>query len=61
MKQRSIQAEGIFGQIKQDNKYARLWRRGAPEVKMELLMVSMGHNLRRYHVRKQQKQRKKAA
>lgn len=61
MKQRSIQAEGIFGQIKQDNKYARLWRRGAPGVKMELLMVSMGHNLRRYHVRKQQKQRKKAA
>ena len=61
MKQRSIQAEGIFGQIKQDNKYARLWRRGAPGVKMELLMVSMGHNLRRHHVRKQQKQRKKAA
>ena len=55
MVQRSIQAEGIFGQIKQDNKYARLWRRGETGVKLELLLVSLGHNLRRYHVRKHQK------
>ena len=27
MKQRSIQSEGIFGQIKQDYEYDRLWRR----------------------------------
>lgn len=52
MKQRSVQAEGIFGQIKQDKKYARLCRRGKLGVKMELLLVSIGHNLRRYHVRR---------
>ena len=52
MKQRSVQAEGIFGQIKQDKKYERLNRRGNPGVKLELLLVSMGHNLRRYHTRK---------
>lgn len=58
MKQRSIQAEGIFGQIKQDNNYARLCRRGNPGVKLELLLVSMGHNLRRYHTRKKQNEHK---
>lgn len=53
MKQRSIQSEGIFGQIKQDYEYDRLWRRGETGVKLEILLVSMGHNLRRYHNRKQ--------
>lgn len=58
MKQRSVQAEGIFGQIKQDKKYERLNRRGNPGVKLELLLVSMGHNLRRYHTRKKLDQNK---
>ena len=53
MKQRSIQSEGIFGQIKQDYEYDRLWRRGETGFKLEILLVSMGHNLRRYHNRKQ--------
>lgn len=53
MKQRRIQSEGIFGQIKQDYEYDRLWRRGETGVKLEILLVSMGHNLRRYHNRKQ--------
>lgn len=53
MKQRSIQSEGIFGQIKQDYEYDRLWRRGETGVKLEVLLVSIGHNLRRYHNRKQ--------
>lgn len=57
MKQRSIQAEGIFGQIKQDNEYDRLWRRGETGVKLELLLVAIGHNLRRYHTRCCQKQK----
>lgn len=56
MKQRSIQAEGIFGQIKQDNDYARLRRRGTAGVKLEILLVSIGHNIRRYHARKKEKQ-----
>ena len=53
MKQRIIQSEGNFGQIKQDYEYDRLWRRGEIGVKLEILLVSMGHNLRRYHNRKQ--------
>ena len=57
MKQRSIQAEGIFGHIKQDNAYDRLWRRGTLGVKQEILLVSIGHNLRRFHTRKLNKQK----
>lgn len=52
MIQRSIQAEGIFGQIKQDYEYARLRRRGEYGVKLEIFLVAMGHNLRKYHSRK---------
>lgn len=58
MKQRSIQAEGIFGQIKQDNGYDRLRRRGMNGVKLEILLISIGHNLRKYHTRKQKKNQK---
>lgn len=52
MTQRSIQSEGIFGQIKQDNEYDRLRRRGKDGVKMEIFLVAIGHNLRKYHSRK---------
>lgn len=52
MKLRSIQAEGIFGQIKQDKEYDRLWRRGMTGVKLEILLVCIGHNLRKYHTNK---------
>lgn len=52
MKNRSVQAEGIFGQIKQDNQYDRLRRRGITGVKLELLLVCIGHNLRKFHTRK---------
>ena len=57
MKQRSIQAEGVFGQIKEDYKYTRLRRRGIDGVKEELYLVAIGHNLRRYHKRKFLKQK----
>lgn len=52
MTQRSIQAEGIFGHIKQDYEYERLRRRGKDGVQMEIFLVAMGHNLRKYHARK---------
>lgn len=52
MTQRSVQAEGIFGEIKQDYQYDRFRRRGETGVKLELLLVSIGHNLRRYHTNK---------
>lgn len=60
MKQRSIQAEGTFGQIKQDNQYVRLRRRGTDSVKLEFLLVAIGHNIRRFHTRKHQHLKKEA-
>ena len=51
MTQRSIWSEGIFGQIKEDNHYDKLRRRGISGVKLEILLVCVGHNLRRYHTR----------
>ena len=55
MIQRSIQSEGIFGQIKQDNEYSRLRRRGEYGVKLEIYLVAIGHNLRKYHKSKLKK------
>ncbi|MDO4634123.1 MAG: IS1182 family transposase, partial [Eubacteriales bacterium] len=52
---RSIQAEGTFGIIKQDRWYKRIVRRGIESVKMELYLVAIGHNLYKYH-NKQQRQ-----
>lgn len=48
-KQRSIQAEGAFGVIKQDMKFTRLARRGLRNTKMEFLIVCIGYNLKKYH------------
>lgn len=48
-KQRSIQAEGAFGVIKQDMKFTRFTRRGLKNTRMEFLMVCLGYNLRKYH------------
>ena len=52
MKQRSVQAEGIFGQLKQDKEYDRLWRRGLSNVRLELYLVAIGHNIRKLSTRK---------
>jgi len=46
---RSSQAEGVFGNIKQDFQYQRLRRRGESGVEVELLLVTIGYNLRHYH------------
>lgn len=48
-KQRSIQAEGVFGIIKQDRLYTRIKRRGLENVEMEVLKVYIGYNLTKYH------------
>ena len=48
-KQRSVQAEGTFGVIKQDMKFIRFNRRGLANTKMEFLIVCIGYNLRKYH------------
>ena len=39
-------------EIKEDNHYDKLRRRGISGVKLEILLVCIGHNLRRYHTRK---------
>ena len=46
---RSIQAEGTFGIMKQDRSYKRIVRRGLDFVKLELYLVSIGHNLYKYY------------
>ena len=46
---RSIQAEGTFGIIKYDRWYKRIVRRGLDSVRLELFLVSIGHNLYKFH------------
>ena len=45
---RSIQAEGTFGIMKNDRWYKRIVRRGIHSVKLEVLPVAIGHNLYKY-------------
>lgn len=52
---RSIQAEGTFGVIKWDKSYKRLLRRGQKNVNLELLLISCGFNLYKYHNKSQRK------
>ena len=49
---RSIQAEGTFGVMKQDRWYRRIVRRGIESVRLEVFLVSIGHNLYKYHNKK---------
>lgn len=46
---RSIQAEGTFGVMKQDRWYKRIVRRGLDSVQLELYLVSIGHNLYKFY------------
>ena len=55
MRKRSAQAEGAFADIKQDFEYARLRRRGESGVNVEVTLVCIGYNLRKYHNRKRAK------
>ena len=49
---RSIQAEGVFGILKWDKSYKRLFRRGEKNVILELTLISCGLNLYKYHNKK---------
>ena len=51
----SIQAVGSFGILKYDRWYKRIVRRGLISVKLELFLVSIGHNLYKFY-NKQMKQ-----
>ena len=49
---RSIQTEGTFGIMKNDRWYKRIVRRGIHSVKLEVLLVAIGHNLYKYQKKK---------
>lgn len=46
---RSIQAEGTFGILQNDRWYKRVVRKGLDSVKLEVFLVSIGHNLYKYY------------
>lgn len=46
---RSIQAEGTFGIMKNDRWYKRIVRRGLKSVRLEIFLVYLGQNLYKYH------------
>ena len=46
---RSIQSEGTFGVMKYDRWYKRTVRKGQLSVDLEIYLVSIGHNLYKYH------------
>lgn len=46
---RSIQAEGTFGIMKNDRCYSRIVRRGIESVRLEVFLVSIGQNLYKFH------------
>ncbi|RDU23262.1 hypothetical protein DWV06_10465 [Anaerosacchariphilus polymeriproducens] len=46
---RSIQAEGTFGIMKNNRWYKRIVRKGIDSVKLEIYLVSIGQNLYKYH------------
>ena len=46
---RSIQAEGTFGIMKNDRWYRRIVRRGIKSVRLEVFLVSIGQNLYKFH------------
>lgn len=48
---RDIQSEGTFGNIKANWKYDRLQRRGESGVNLEIMLVCIGVNFRRFHHR----------
>jgi len=51
---RSIQSEGAFGVVKHDYGFQRFLLRGKKNVFTEILIVSMGYNINKYHNKLQQ-------
>lgn len=59
MKKRSNESEGTFGDLKYNQKYDRLRRRGEAGVKLEIYLIAIGENLRKYHRNKMKEKEKK--
>ncbi len=47
--QRSIQVEGAFGVIKEDMRFRRFTRTGFKGIKLELDLIAIGYNLKKFH------------
>lgn len=50
---RSIQSEGTFGVMKNDRWYKRIVRKSIEQVRLEIFLVSISHNLYKYYNKKQ--------
>ena len=48
-KQRGIDVEAVFGQLKQNWKFRRLSLRSLPKVNLEVGLMAMGHNFRKWY------------
>jgi len=48
---RSIQAEGAFGVLKEDRQFDRFLTRGKPNVTTELLLLCFGYNINKLHAK----------
>jgi len=46
---RSIQAEGSFGELKQDMEFRRFLCRGKPNIRAESIILAMAHNINKLH------------
>ena len=58
MFERDNEAEGTFGDFKENVSYDRLYRRGHENVQMEIYLVAIGHNTRNWR-RESRKQKKR--
>ena len=59
MKKRNNESEGTFGDLKYNQKYDRLRRRGEAGVKLEIYLIAIGENLRKYHRKKMKEKKEK--
>ena len=48
---RSIQVEGAFGVLKNNYEFQKFLLRGKTKVKLEILLLCMGYNLNKLHVK----------
>lgn len=54
---RSAEVEGAFGIIKNNWGYDRIHRKGQENVEIEMYLIGIGFNLRKYHYKKMRKQK----
>lgn len=48
---RSVQAEGAFGVLKNDYEFQRFLLRGKTKVKLEIFLLCLGYNINKFHAK----------